>query len=118
MKGIVEGMLVSSKAYPDVVWGKVISKTTGGHILVESFAQGTRHFMNGGKFIEFPTVIEPDDNDTFHAYAPKFKGLHTCGDTIEEAKANLEDAVRVYLQSMLKHNEIRFDGNTRRYYST
>lgn len=113
-KEITKGMLVSHKEFPDIVWGKIIDTTTRGHVLVESFAQGTHHFMNASKFIEFPVVIEPD-NGKYHAYAPKFKGCHTEGTTIEEARSNAEDAVRAYLLSMLKHGEIRFNGNTRRY---
>jgi len=35
--------------------------------------------------------IEPD-GDGFHAYCPALKGLHTCGDTEEEALENAKDA--------------------------
>ena len=111
---ITKGMLVSHREFPDIVWGKIIDVTTGGNILVESFAQNTRHFMSMGKFVAFPVVIEPD-GDEYHGYAPTFKGLHVPGKTVEETKANLEDAARAYLQSMLNHGEIRFNGNTRRF---
>ena len=49
-------------------------------------------------------VVEPD-GDGFHAYCPALKGLHTCGDTLEEAMENAKDAASAYLQSLIKHDE-------------
>ena len=48
--------------------------------------------------------VEPDE-DVYHAYCPALTGLHTCGNTVEEAISNAEDAARAYLQSLIKHNE-------------
>ncbi len=49
-------------------------------------------------------VIDPDDGG-FHAYCPALKGLHTCGDTKEEALQNARDAAIAYLQSLIKHGD-------------
>ncbi|MCD6567600.1 MAG: type II toxin-antitoxin system HicB family antitoxin [Dehalococcoidia bacterium] len=49
-------------------------------------------------------VVEPDEG-SFHAYCPALKGLHTCGDTEEEALDNAVDAARAYLQSLIKHGD-------------
>ena len=49
-------------------------------------------------------VVEPDDNG-FHAYCPALKGLHTCGDTEEEALSNASDAAEAYLRSLIKHGD-------------
>jgi predicted RNase H-like HicB family nuclease len=49
-------------------------------------------------------VVEPDDVG-FHAYCPALKGLHTCGDTEEEALQNVRDAATAYLQSLIKHGD-------------
>ena len=49
-------------------------------------------------------VIEPD-GDAFHAYCPALKGLHTCGDTEEEALKNAQNAVQAYLRSLIKHGD-------------
>ena len=49
-------------------------------------------------------VVEPDDI-AFHAYCPALKGLHTCGDTVEEAIRNARDAATAYLQSSIKHGD-------------
>ena len=49
-------------------------------------------------------AVEPDD-DGFHAYCPALKGLHTAGDTEEEAVQNAKDAAIAYLESLMKHGE-------------
>jgi len=49
-------------------------------------------------------VIEPDE-DVFHAYCPALKGLHTCGDTEEQAIDNVKDAAIAYLRSLIKHGD-------------
>ena len=48
--------------------------------------------------------VEPDEIG-FHAYCPALKGLHTCGDTEEEALDNAKDAAIAYLQSLIKHGD-------------
>lgn len=49
-------------------------------------------------------VVEPD-GDSFHAYCPALKGLHTCGDTEEEALNNAVQAATAYLRSLIKHGD-------------
>jgi len=49
-------------------------------------------------------IVEPDE-DSFHAYCPALKGLHTCGDTEEEALQNARHAAMAYLQSLIKHGD-------------
>lgn len=63
--------------------------------------------MKGNKSsIEFEVqiFIEPDEPG-FHAYCPALKGLHTCGDTQEEALSNAKDAAIAYLHSLIKHGD-------------
>lgn len=63
--------------------------------------------MYGGKpTIEFriEVAVEPDEIG-FHAYCPALKGLHTYGDTEEEALQNAGDAAIAYLQSLMKHGD-------------
>lgn len=57
------------------------------------------------KFYTFRVIIEPDENNTFHGYVPSLKGCHTCGDTIEETKKNLKEAIKCHVQGMLMDNE-------------
>lgn len=56
------------------------------------------------QFHTFRTIIEPDENNTFHGWAPSLKGCHTWGNTIEETKANLKDAITLYLLSLKEDN--------------
>lgn len=42
------------------------------------------------KTYTFHTIIEPDDPKGFHGFVPSLKGVHTCGDTIEEVKKKLK----------------------------
>ena len=50
-------------------------------------------------------IVIERDGDLFHAYCPALVGLHTCGDTEEEALNNATYAAKAYLMSLLKHNE-------------
>lgn len=60
---------------------------------------------NGVKVtIEVDIRVEPDE-DSFHAYCPALKGLHTCGDTEEEALNNAIDATIAYIHSLIKHGD-------------
>ena len=56
--------------------------------------------------IEFKvqTVIERDE-EGFHAFCPALQGLHTYGNTAEEALQNVKDAATAYLQSCIKHRD-------------
>ena len=62
--------------------------------------------MNQAPAIDFTiqVIVEPDEGG-FHAYCPALKGLHTGGDTEEEALQNARDAAIAYLRSLLKHGE-------------
>jgi len=61
---------------------------------------------NGNPKFEFEVgiFVEPDENG-FHAYCPALRGLHTCGDTEEEALSNAADAATAYLRSLIKHGD-------------
>lgn len=50
----------------------------------------------------FRTIIEPDDPTGYHGYVPALRGVHTCGDTIEEVKKNLQDAIRCHIEGLVK----------------
>ena len=54
----------------------------------------------------FKAVVEPDDA-RWSAYCPALvtQGASTWGDTREEALKNLEDVVRMVLESLVEHGE-------------
>ena len=45
----------------------------------------------------YRTIIEPDEKG-YHGFVPLLRGVHTVGDTIEETKKNLEEAIRCHLE--------------------
>jgi antitoxin HicB len=52
----------------------------------------------------YTVVIEPDDQG-FHAYVPALPGCHTFGDSIDEAREHILEAMELHLQSMLEDGE-------------
>ena len=61
---------------------------------------------NRKKQIEFQVeiIVEPD-GDKYHAYCPALKGLHACGETVDEALSNARDAAAAYIESLIKHGD-------------
>lgn len=53
----------------------------------------------------FRTIIEPDVPNGYHGFVPLLKGVHTCGDTIQEVKKNLKEAIICHVQGLLKDGE-------------
>jgi len=55
---------------------------------------------NGKKHIDFQVeiIVEPD-GDEYHSYCPALKGLHACGETVDEALSNARDAA-IILQAI------------------
>lgn len=52
------------------------------------------------KNIELTAVFEPCDEGGFMAYIQEIQGINTQGETIEEAKENLADAVNLVFEDM------------------
>lgn len=48
----------------------------------------------------FRIIIEPDENGAFHGYVPSLRGCHTWGETIEQTRKNIKDAIRTYIASL------------------
>lgn len=53
---------------------------------------------------QFTVVIEPDESG-FHAYVPALPGCHTFGETIDEARKNIVEAMGLHIQCMLEDGE-------------
>ncbi len=53
---------------------------------------------------QFTVVIEPDEQG-YHAFVPALQGCHSFGDTVEEAKANIMEAIEVHVESLLEDGE-------------
>ncbi len=54
--------------------------------------------------MEHPTEVEfvfaPQEEGGYHVYAPDLPGLHTQGDTIEEATVNAKEALDLYVEGI------------------
>ena len=48
--------------------------------------------------VEF--IFEPQEEGGYYVYAPDLPGLHTQGDTLDEAKANAEQALALYVEGL------------------
>ena len=53
------------------------------------------------------SVLIERDEDGYYAYAPELKGCQTQGDTLDEAMANIREAVALYLESLDDDDERR-----------
>lgn len=53
---------------------------------------------------QFTVVIEPDEQG-FHAYVPALPGCHSFGDTVEEAQANIHEAIELHVEAMIEDGE-------------
>jgi antitoxin HicB len=57
------------------------------------------------KYYTYRIIIEPDENNTFHGFVPALPGCHTWGETLEETRKNIRDAIDVYLRSLKADGE-------------
>ena len=66
------------------------------------------------KSYAFQVVIEADQfedgKEAFHAYCPALQGCRTWGHTYEEALANIEDVIDLYIADLIESgNTVSFD---------
>jgi predicted RNase H-like HicB family nuclease len=50
--------------------------------------------------IEIELIFAPEEEGGYHVYAPDLPGLHTQGDTLDEAVANAEEALELYVEGL------------------
>jgi len=62
--------------------------------------------MGSMNFGSYRVIIEPDENNVFHAYVPALPGCHTWGKGMEETRRNVRDAIDVYLRSLVADGEL------------
>lgn len=53
----------------------------------------------------YTVILEREEEGGYHAFCPTLKGCHTQGDTLEEALANVREAIEAYIESLRKHGE-------------
>lgn len=55
--------------------------------------------------MHYTVILEREDDGGYHAFAPVLKGCHSQGDTLEEARANIREAIEAYLESLKAEGE-------------
>ncbi len=55
--------------------------------------------------MRYSVVLQPEPEGAFTVTVPLLPGCITVGDTIEEALANAEDAIQLFLESLAAHGE-------------
>ena len=53
----------------------------------------------------YTVILEPEEDGGFHAFVPALKGCHTQGDNEEEAIANAQEAISIYIESLTARGE-------------
>jgi len=54
---------------------------------------------------EIELVFEPREEGGFHVYAPDLPGLHTQGEDTDDAMANANEAVALYVEGLREDGE-------------
>ena len=52
------------------------------------------------KATEIEFIFEPQEEGGYYVYAPNLPGLHTQGETLEEANANAREALELYVEGV------------------
>jgi predicted RNase H-like HicB family nuclease len=47
----------------------------------------------------FEVIFEPEDEGGYHVFCPLLKGCHSFGETKEEARTNIAEAIQLWLET-------------------
>lgn len=54
------------------------------------------------RYLSYTVIFEPQPEGGYTAYVPALPGCVSEGDTLEEAKEMIKDAIRCYCESLIK----------------
>lgn len=57
------------------------------------------------KVLSYRVIIEKDGK-YYHGYVPSLPGCHTQGDTIDETRINLKEAIELWIESRTANNQL------------
>ncbi len=57
------------------------------------------------KVYDFKVILEPDETDGYVVSCPSLPGCHSQGDTVEEALANIKEAIELCIEDMAERGE-------------
>jgi predicted RNase H-like HicB family nuclease len=55
--------------------------------------------------MNYTVILEKESVGGYHAFCPALKGCHSEGETEADAMQNIREAIEVYLESLVAHNE-------------
>jgi predicted RNase H-like HicB family nuclease len=55
--------------------------------------------------MRYTVIFDAQPDGGYHASCPALPGCHSEGDTLDEATANIREAMSVYLESLKAHGE-------------
>lgn len=55
--------------------------------------------------MEYLVVIEKAADSSYSAYVPDLPGCVSCGDSLEETKELIQEAIRLHIESLRQHQE-------------
>jgi predicted RNase H-like HicB family nuclease len=55
--------------------------------------------------MKYVYIVESAPDGSYSAYVPDLPGCTSCGDTVDEVKRNIKDAVALYIESLREHGE-------------
>jgi predicted RNase H-like HicB family nuclease len=61
--------------------------------------------MNSMKTLDFKVLLEPDEDGGYVVVCPSLAGCYSQGETIEEALANIREAIELCLEDLQQHGE-------------
>lgn len=56
--------------------------------------------------MDYVVVIERGEDGSYSAYVPDLPGCVTCGDTVEEARSLIAEAIAAHVDSLRIHGEV------------
>jgi predicted RNase H-like HicB family nuclease len=57
------------------------------------------------KALDFKVLLEPDEDGGYVVVCPSLQGCYSQGGTVEEALANIREAIELCLEDLQKHGE-------------
>lgn len=55
--------------------------------------------------VDFKVVLEPDSGGGYVVYCPSLPGCYSQGDSIDQALANIREAIELCIEDMRAHDE-------------
>lgn len=57
------------------------------------------------KEYNYTIILEREEDGGYHAFCPALPGCHAQGDSYDETMHNIEDAIKLFIESLKAHRE-------------